>query len=159
MADDVTLLPCKCEAMPQVEFSNVGYYYVTCSECGWTVACSETKTAAEAIRIWNASWSDVPNDVLAEKDARIADLEAQLAEAREWSSTLADAADDLRAELREAQQVLAAMQARTCETCRHAIMESPRICQCDYWNNGVSLLLKKDGCSRWQERGDVDADR
>ena len=45
---------------------------------------------------------------------------------------------------------------RRCETCKHAIVETPRICQCAYWDNGVSLLLAKDGCSRWQDKETAD---
>ena len=75
--------------------------------------------------------------------ARIADLEAQLADARDWSSTLADAADDLRAELREAERELAAIKARRCETCRFRDERG--------WCEVNARTYPSDGfCSEWE---------
>ena len=93
MADDVTLLPCPfCGGTPYVNDNDI-WTYMEC-ECGAQGPQADTK--AEAREVWNSRVSD----------PRIAALEAQLAEARDWSSTLADAADDLRAELRDAQEAL-----------------------------------------------------
>jgi len=97
--------------------------------------------------------------------ARIADLEAQLADARDWSSTLADAADDLRAELREAERELAAIKARRCETCRHCKQWTtsdgePRAA-CTRLSDAHKVIEfvvpERDGCSRWQDKEAADA--
>ena len=97
--------------------------------------------------------------------ARIADLEAQLAEARDWSSTLADATDDLRAELREAERELAAIKARQCETCKHCKQWTtsdgePRAA-CTRLSDAHKVIEfvvpERDGCSRWQDKEAADA--
>ena len=82
-------------------------------------------------------------------NACIADLKAQLADARDWSSTLADAADDLRAELREAERELAAIKARRCETCRFRDERG--------WCEVNARTYPSDGfCSEWEA---ADAER
>ena len=167
MADDVTLLPCKVcnskRAVPvRYESRSYGpYWRVSCANCEYDGPARKTKEAA--IAAWNAC---VPNP-------RIAALEAQLAEARDcidlfnriivraeckWKEAHPDSAfypdvPDLILWLKEQVDTLSA---RRCETCKHAIVETPRICQCAYWDNGVSLLLAKDGCSRWQDKETAD---
>jgi uncharacterized Fe-S radical SAM superfamily protein PflX len=114
MADDVTLLPCPCcggkavrVAAPKPNDSKGWVYHALRCE-NYCLVTTWQCAPEKAAEIWNTRVSD----------PRIAALEAQLAEARDWSSTLADAADDLRAELREAERELAAIKARRCETCR-----------------------------------------
>ena len=95
MADDVTLLPCPfcgSDDVRTVHGTDDRTLFVSCGTCHALVQ----EWGDKAIALWN---SRVP-------DPRVAALEAQLAEARDWSSTLADAADDLRAELRDAQEAL-----------------------------------------------------
>lgn len=159
MADDVTLLPCKVcnskRAVPvRYESGSYGpYWRVSCANCEYDGPARKTKEAA--IAAWNAC---VPNP-------RIAALEAQLADARDWSSTLADAADDLRAELREAERELAAIKARRCETCRHCKQWTtsdgePRAA-CTRLSDAHKVIEfvvpERDGCSRWQDREAADA--
>ena len=111
MADDVTLKPCPfCGAPAELGVcewpGEARDYWVWCSRYSATdphgcfATTREHQGPDNAIAAWNTR---VP-------DPRIADLEAQLAEARAWSSTLADTADDLRAELREAEKRIAELE-------------------------------------------------
>jgi len=111
MADDVTLLPCPfCGAPAELGVrewpGGAKDYWVWCSRYSATdsggcfAMTREHQDPDNAIAAWNTR---VP-------DPRIADLEAQLTEARRWSSTLADTADDLRAELREAEKRIAELE-------------------------------------------------
>ena len=135
MADDVTLLPCKCGAEPTLVHMGYYCYRVCCEACG--EASTIQATAAIARKKWNKERMAEMNAVaLAERDARIAALEAQLAEAREcidlfnrmivraeckWKEAHPDSAfypdvPDLILWLKEQVDTLAA---RRCETCAH----------------------------------------
>jgi len=75
MADDVTLLPCKCGTRPEV--SQEPYtrrVAIFCAGCGEVTRYYDT--ASEAYDAWNEARR---NDAVAERDARIAALEAELA--------------------------------------------------------------------------------
>lgn len=79
MADDVMLLPCKCGTRPEV--SQEPYtrrVAIFCAGCGEVTRFYDT--ASEAYDAWNEARR---NDAVAERDARIAALEAELAELKE----------------------------------------------------------------------------
>ena len=132
MADDVTLLPCKCGTRPEV--SQEPYtrrVAIFCAGCGEVTRFYDT--ASEAYDAWNEARR---NDAVAERDARIAALEAQLAEARDcidlfnrmivraeckWKEQHPDSefypdVPDIIVWLKEQVDTLAA---RRCETCAH----------------------------------------
>ena len=100
--DDVTLRTCPCCGGKAVRVAAPkpndpkGWVYHTLRCENYCLVTTWQCTPEKAAEIWNTRVSD----------PRVAALEAQLAEARDWSSTLADAADDLRAELRDAQEAL-----------------------------------------------------
>ena len=88
--------------------------------------------------------------------ARIADLEAQLADARDWSSTLADAADDLRAELREARERNTELEAELADV--RAEYSRGRCYQCRYYDReeercrrgGSQRMAPDNTCPSWE---------
>ena len=91
MADEVTLRECPhCGYAPYLKsfeyrgFGGMGYW-VTCTHCGnrtW-----ETDTPEKAVAAWNTR---VPDPALAVKDARIAELEAEIAALKGMFYTCAD---------------------------------------------------------------------
>lgn len=106
MADDVTLRECPLCRQTRESIGALcivvsrhykePIYRVHCSSCGYDGP--ERLTREEAVAAHNTR---IP-------DPRVAALEAELAEARAWNSTLADTADALRAELGGARKALAA---------------------------------------------------
>ena len=133
MADDVTLLPCPFCGAPAEVYAP--YKIIRCSnpDCLMEVRTMVNLREERRAEVWNTRVSD----------PRIAALEAQLAEARDWSSTLADATDNLRAELREAKRELAAIKARRCETCRFRDERG--------WCEVNARIYPSDGfCSEWE---------
>lgn len=110
MADDVTLLACRCGAEPILVHMGYYCYRVRCEACGEVSTIHAT--AAIARKKWNKERMAEMNAVaLAERDARIAALEAELAKSRAWRATLADTGDELLAELRDARRRIAELEA------------------------------------------------
>ena len=118
MADDVTLLPCPfCGAPAELGVrewpGGAKDYWVWCSRYSATdsggcfAMTREHQDPDNAIAAWNTR---VPDPRIAAAQERVAELEAELAAARRWSSTLADAGDDVRAELREAWKRIAELE-------------------------------------------------
>lgn len=86
MADDVTLLPCKCGAEPTLVHMGYYCYRVRCEACG--EASTIQATAAIARKKWNKE--RMTEVALAERDARIAELEAELADAKDRIALFGD---------------------------------------------------------------------
>ena len=156
MADDVTLLRCHCGAGPEV--SQEAYtrgVAIFCVSCGEVTRFYDT--AAEAYDVWNEARR---NDAVAERDARIAALEAQLADARDcidlfnriivraeckWKEAHPDSAfypdvPDLIVWLKEQVDTLSA---RRCETCKQYL--SGYWCMTHRYSPNVNA-----SCSDWQ---------
>lgn len=112
MADDVTLC---VECGKPAQLNNHGEWLAchSCSPavgplCGDCMArhIGEHSLAAE----YGYADSPPPPTQARVPDPALAELETELAAARRWSSTLADVGDDLRAELREADERIAELE-------------------------------------------------
>lgn len=84
MADDVTLLACRCGAEPILVHMGYYCYRVRCEACGEVSTIHAT--AAIARKKWNKE--RMAEVALAERDARIAALEAELARLRPLAAVI-----------------------------------------------------------------------
>lgn len=136
MADNVTL-PCKCGAEPTLVHMGYYCYRVRCEACG--EASTIQATAAIARKKWNKERTAELNAVaLAERDARIAELEAEVA-ALKQPPTYHDVWEYYRPE--------------TCEWCRWSYGgRGMEVCGHKSGPGNATGTKNAPGCDRWQRK-------
>jgi len=149
MADDVTLLPCPMCGGTDIRIARLS---ASPDQSVWCHSCQlRTKWCYrdDAIALWNTRVPDARVAALEAVERVLADGEITTVGAS-FAST-ADAVAETIAELRRRERELAALKARSCDTCKHGRRISDIAYECKP-THGHLVMWAHDGCSRWEQR-------